>query len=100
MIKEGMVVRTNDGTKIGRVDQVREAEFEIVSGILFRHRFWASRDDIVDERDGEIICRNIELPEEDREIKDMPFGCAETADELATKTEEEVMREELLHPHP
>ena len=100
MIKEGMVVRTNDGTKIGRVEQVREAEFEIVSGILFRHRFWASRDDIVDECDGEIICRNIELPEQDREIKDMSFGCAESDDELETKKERKAMCEDLLHPHP
>jgi hypothetical protein len=92
-----MVVRTNDGTKIGRVATVRSEDFEIESGILFRHRFWASQRDIVDVRDDEVICRPIELPEQDREIHDMPFGCAETPEELEQKKHEAALFDELRH---
>ena len=88
MIRSGMVVRTNDGTKVGRVGEIRANEFEVRSGILFKHCFWANKSDIVDVIDDELICRPLDLPEQDREIHDMPFGCAETEDELAKKKDE------------
>jgi hypothetical protein len=100
MIRNGMVVRTNDGRKVGRVAAVGSVDFVIESGILFKHHFTAPLADVVEVRDDEVICRPLELPEQDRDIHEMPFGCAETDDELENKRDEAAMFETLRQPHP
>jgi hypothetical protein len=95
-----MVVRTNDGRKVGRVAAVGSTDFVIESGILFKHHFTAPLADVVDVHDNEVICRPLELPESDRDIHEMPFGCAETEDELENKRDEAALFEELKQPHP
>jgi hypothetical protein len=95
-----MVVRTNDGTKVGRVAAVGSTDFVIESGILFKHHFTAALSDVVEVREDEIICRPLDLPEQDREIHEMPFGCAETEDELENKREEAALFDELRTHHP
>jgi len=99
MIRTGMVVRTNDGRKVGRVAAVGSIDFVIESGILFKHHFTAPLADVVEVRDDEIICRPLELPEQDRDIHEMPFGCAETEDELENKRDEAALFDELRAPH-
>jgi hypothetical protein len=99
MIRTGMTVRTNDGRKVGRVAAVGSIDFVIESGLLFKHHFTAPLADVVDVREHEVICRPLELPESDREIHDMPFGCAETDDELENKRDEALLFEELRQPH-
>jgi hypothetical protein len=94
-----MIVRTNDGRKVGRVGAVGSDDFVIESGILFKHHFTALLSDVVDVRDEEVICRPLELPEQDREIHEIPFGCAETDDELENKREEASLIAELKQPH-
>lgn len=101
MIRPGMTVRTNDGRKVGHLVTIGDDEFEVESGIIFKERFFAPMDCIVEVTDDEIICKPIELPERDREIPDMPFGSAETEDELQNKIEERRFRDSLLHDsHP
>ena len=97
MIRPGMTVRTNDGRKVGHLVAVGRDEFEVESGIIFKERFFAPLDCIVEVTDKEIICKPIELPERDREIPDMPFGAAETEAELQNKIEERQLRESLAY---
>lgn len=97
MIRPGMTVRTNDGRKVGHVVAVGREEFEIESGIVFKERFFAPLDCVVSTSDDEVLCKPIELPERDREIPDMPFGSAETPDELENKIEEADFKESLMH---
>ena len=99
MIRNGMVVRTNDGRKVGRVAAVGSVDFVIESGILFKHHFTAPLADVVEVRDDEVICRPLDLPEQDRDIHEMPFGCAETDDELENKRDEAALFEALRQPH-
>jgi hypothetical protein len=94
-----MIVRTNDGRRVGRVGAVGIEDFVIESGILFKHHFTASLADVVDVVDDEVICRPVELPWSDREIHEIPFGTAETPDELENKREEAALVEELRHPN-
>jgi hypothetical protein len=100
MIRPGMTVRTNDGRKVGTLVAVGRDEFEVESGIIFKQRFFAPIDCIVTVTDREIICKPIELPERDREISDIPFGAAETDDELQNKIEERHMLEYLTQGTP
>src|ERR1700748_1869030 len=97
MIRPGMTVRTNDGRKVGTLVAVGRDEFEVESGIIFKERFSAPVDCIVEVREHEIICKPIELPERDREIPDMPFGSAETEDELENKIEERHLLDSLQY---
>jgi hypothetical protein len=102
VIRVGMVVRTPDGEKLGRVGSVGAESFIIEHGLVFKHRFVAPFEHVIavdDERD-ELICRPIQLPFHDREHRDMMFGSAETEDELENKREEDKLAEALLEdPH-
>lgn len=95
MIRPGMTVRTNDGRKVGTLVAVGRDEFEVESGIIFKERFFAPVDCIVEVTQDEVICKPIELPERDREIGDIPFGAPETEDELENKIDERRMDEYL-----
>jgi hypothetical protein len=102
VIREGMIVRTPDGEKVGRVASVGAEDFTIERGRVFRHRFVAPLEHVIavdDERD-ELICRPFELPDGDRAVKEMAFGAPETPDELANRREEAELVEELrVDPH-
>ena len=102
MIREGMIVRTPDGEKLGRVASVGDEDFTIERGLVFRHRFVAPLEHIiaVDDEKEELICRPVELPFEDREKMEMMFGSPETPDELDNRREEDALAEQLLEdPH-
>lgn len=102
MIREGMIVRTPDGEKLGRVASVGAEDFTIERGLVFRHRFVAPLEHVilVDDEKDELVCRPVELPFVDREKPDMMFGSAETADELENKIEDDELATELLEdPH-
>ena len=102
MIRLGMIVRTPDGEKLGRVASVGAEDFTIERGFVFRRRFVAPLEHViaVDDEKDELICRPVELPFSEREKEDNWFGAPETADELANKTEERELSEELLEdPH-
>ena len=104
MIREGMIVRTPDGEKVGRVASVGAEDFVIEHGLLFKHRFVAPLEHViaVDDEKDEIITRPVELPAADRArmMDDMWFGTAETEDELENRIEEDELASELLHdPH-
>ena len=102
MIREGMVVRTPDGEKLGRVASVGADDFTIERGLIFKHTFIASLEHViaVDDEKDELICRPVELPWQDREIKEMFFGGPETIDELHNRHEGAKLDEQLLaDPH-
>jgi hypothetical protein len=102
VIREGMIVRTPDGEKVGRVASVGPSEFTIEHGHLFKHRFVAPLEHViaVDDENDELICRPVPLPWEDREIPEMTFGTPETPEELEHRREEAELAEELLEdPH-
>jgi len=101
MIRPGMIVRTNHGEKLGRVASVGTEDFVIESGILFKHRFPARLDRVIETRGDEVLIRPIELPDSEREMADMVFGTAETPEELERKREEARLQDWLLHDeHP
>ncbi|HEX4462051.1 MAG TPA: hypothetical protein VIA18_28935 [Polyangia bacterium] len=100
MIRPGMTVRTNDGRKVGTLVAIGRDELEIESGIIFKERFFAPVDCIVEVTDHEIICKPIELPERDREIPDMWFGTAETEDELQNKIDDRHLDDVLANHSP
>jgi hypothetical protein len=54
-IKDGMKVRTDDGSEIGRVKSHDDDQFIIESGVFFSEDYVASYDSILDVRDDEII---------------------------------------------
>jgi uncharacterized protein (TIGR02271 family) len=64
-IREGMVVRTTDGEKLGKVASVQGDEFIIEKGLLFKHDYRARCDHIIDVRGDEIIYQRVGA--EDRE---------------------------------
>lgn len=102
MIREGMVVRTPDGERLGRVASVGAEDFVIERGLVFKRRFVAPLEHVIvidDERD-ELVCRPVELPFSEREKPDMMFGAPETPDELLNRREEAELADELLDdPH-
>jgi hypothetical protein len=102
VIREGMIVRTPDGEKLGRVASVGNEDFTIERGLLFKHRFVAPLEHVIlidDEKD-ELICRPVELPASERERRDMMFGSPETPDELENRREGAELTDELLEdPH-
>ncbi len=102
MIREGMVVRTPDGERLGRVASVGAEDFTIDRGILFKRHVVAPFEHVIaidDEKD-ELVCRPVELPFSEREKRDMMFGSPETEDELENRREESVLAEALLEdPH-
>ena len=102
MIREGMIVRTPDGEKLGRVASVGNDNFTIERGLLFKHRFVAPLEHVIlidDEKD-ELVCRPIELPASERERRDMTFGSPETADELVNRRDDAELADALLSdPH-
>ncbi|MDB4968010.1 MAG: hypothetical protein JWN44_3699 [Myxococcales bacterium] len=102
MIREGMIVRTPDGERVGRIASVGADDFVIERGHVFKHRFRAPLEHViaVDDEKDELICRPLELPEQDRAFMEMPFGSPETPDEMENRRREANMAEELLHdPH-
>jgi uncharacterized protein (TIGR02271 family) len=54
-IREGMVVRSSDGEKLGKVFAVGEDAFHIEKGLFFPKDYVARVSDVTDVRDGEII---------------------------------------------
>ena len=102
MIREGMVVRTPDGERVGRVASVGADDFTIERGRFFKHRFVAPLEHVIavdDERD-ELICRPLELPDQDRAQREIYFGAPETPDELENRRAGANMAAELLaDPH-
>ena len=102
MIREGMIVRTPDGEKVGRVASVGAEDFVIEHGLVFKHRIVAPLEHViaVDDEKDEIITRPLELPFAVREKMDMMFGSPETEDELENRIEEDDLATELLKdPH-
>ena len=102
MIREGMIVRTPDGEKLGRVASVGAEDFTIERGLVFKHRFVAPFEHViaVDDEKDELICRPVGLPFSEREKFDMMFGSPETEDELENRREEGALAAELLEdPH-
>lgn len=102
MIREGMIVRTPDGEKVGRVQSVGAEDFVIEHGLVFKHRFVAPLEHVilVDDEKDELVCRPLELPFAEREKMDMMFGSPETEDELENRIEEDELATELLKdPH-
>jgi hypothetical protein len=103
VIRTGMIVRTPDGEKLGRVASVGANDFTIERGHIFKHSFTAPLEHIIvvdDERD-ELLVRPVELPWQDREVRDMWFGAAETDEELEIKREDAQFVDELRKdPHP
>ncbi|MCA1663231.1 MAG: hypothetical protein LC659_02980 [Myxococcales bacterium] len=102
MIREGMIVRTPDGEKLGKVASVGAEDFTIERGLVFKHRFVAPLEHVilVDDEKDELVCRPVELPFVDREKPEMMFGSAETADELDNRVEGDELAAELLEdPH-
>ena len=80
MIREGMIVRTPDGERVGRVESVGAEDFVIAHGLVFKHRIVAPFEHViaVDDEKDELITRPLELPAVEREKMDMWFGTAET----------------------
>jgi len=102
VIREGMIVRTPDGEKVGRVASIGAEDFVIEHGLIFKHRFVAPLEHVilVDDEKDEIVCRPFELPFAEREKMDMMFGSPETQDELENRIEEDELATELLEdPH-
>ncbi|HEY2744215.1 MAG TPA: hypothetical protein VGL86_06320 [Polyangia bacterium] len=102
MIRKGMIVRTPDGEKLGRVASVDGERFEIERGLVFKRRFFAPIEHVilVDDEKDELVCRPVELPFSEREKEDMMFGSPETQDELENRKEEAALADELLaDPH-
>jgi len=54
-VREGMVVRSQDGEKLGKVFAVGEGQFHIEKGLFFPKDYVCRYSDIADIRDGEII---------------------------------------------
>jgi hypothetical protein len=102
VIRKGMIVRTPDGEKLGRVAGVRDDVLILERGIIWKTRFPAPFEHVIavdDERD-ELIVRPVELPFSEREKEDMFFGAPETEDELENKREEDELADQLLaDPH-
>ncbi|HWE30419.1 MAG TPA: hypothetical protein VHB97_20575, partial [Polyangia bacterium] len=99
---EGMIVRTPDGEKLGRVASVGAEDFTIERGLVFRHRFVAPLEHVilVDDEKDELVCRPVELPFRDREKMEMMFGSPETPDELEHRREDAELADQLLEdPH-
>jgi hypothetical protein len=102
VIRKGMIVRTPDGERLGRVASVGGERFTIERGLIFKHRFEAPIEHVilVDDEKDELVCRPVELPFSEREKPDMMFGAPETEDELENRKEESALAEELLaDPH-
>jgi hypothetical protein len=102
VIRKGMIVRTPDGEKLGRVASVDGERFEIERGLVFKRRFFAPIEHVilVDDEKDELVCRPVELPFSEREKEDMMFGSPETQDELENRKEEAALADELLaDPH-
>lgn len=90
MIRPGMIVRTPDGEKLGRVASVDADGLTIERGLVFKHRFKAPIEHViaVDDEKDELIARPVPLPEQDREIREMWFGTPETEEEREIRREE------------
>lgn len=102
MIRQGMIVRTPDGEKLGRVASVGAEDFTIERGLVFKRRFVAPLEHviIVDDEKDEIICRPVQLPWSEVEKHDMFFGGPETADELENRRDDAKRADELADdPH-
>jgi|SRR5919109_1520669 uncharacterized protein (TIGR02271 family) len=57
-IQEGLLVRTADGEKLGRVVRCDEKSFIIEKGIFFRTDYVARYEDIADVRNGEVYLKS------------------------------------------
>jgi uncharacterized protein (TIGR02271 family) len=56
-IREGMVVRSADGEKLGRVIAIGAGDFHIEKGLFFPKDYLVSFADVSDVRDGEVILK-------------------------------------------
>lgn len=54
-IVHGMVVRSSDGEKLGKVTRLDEASFEIEKGFFFPKEYMVRYDEVAGIRDGEVI---------------------------------------------
>jgi hypothetical protein len=54
-VKEGMVVRSRDGEKLGRVFSVEEESFRIEKGLFFPRDYVVRLSEVAGERNGELI---------------------------------------------
>jgi Uncharacterized protein conserved in bacteria (DUF2171) len=54
-IQQGMVVRSLDGEKLGRVFAVGDSRFEVEKGLFFPKDYVVPLGDVKEIRDGEII---------------------------------------------
>ncbi|WP_434047700.1 MULTISPECIES: YsnF/AvaK domain-containing protein [Sorangium] len=54
-IKQGMVVRSADGEKLGKVTRIEPATFEIEKGLFFTEEYLVGYDEVADIRNGEIL---------------------------------------------
>lgn len=102
MIRQGMIVRTPDGAKLGRVASVGPNDLTIERGHIFKHSFTAPIEHVivVDDEKDELIVRPVELPFADRELKEIWLGSPETPEELELRREGAEFVEELRKdPH-
>jgi stress response protein YsnF len=54
-IQEGMVVRSQDGEKVGTVTRCTESDFVVEKGLLFRRDFLVRYDEVAEIRDREVL---------------------------------------------
>ena len=54
-IEEGMVVRSQDGEKLGTVTRCGESDFVVEKGLLFHRDFLARYDEVAEIRDREVL---------------------------------------------
>ncbi|MCP3169039.1 hypothetical protein [Myxococcus qinghaiensis] len=57
-IQKGMKVRGNDGHAIGRIIDITEKELIVEKGLLRRHDFAVSFDDVTEVLHGEVVLRH------------------------------------------
>ncbi|WP_437640481.1 YsnF/AvaK domain-containing protein [Sorangium sp. So ce854] len=54
-LRHGMVVRSADGEKLGKVTRIEPTSFEIEKGLFFTTEYLVRYDEVADIRDGEVI---------------------------------------------
>jgi uncharacterized protein YrrD len=92
-IRQGMIVRTPDGEKLGKIASVLGDEFMIEKGLLFKHDYKARCDRIVEIGDDEITYEPISA--EEREGTPAVQSEAIEASEEITVTKRPAVREEV-----
>lgn len=54
-LRHGMVVRSSDGEKLGKVTHIEPGTFEIEKGLFFKEEYRVRYDEVADVRDGEVF---------------------------------------------